>query len=502
MVIDKNAGCCGTSDGIVVNQGGTMTLNNSSIYRNGGSGYETSSISVNAGGHLVASNTSFSLDDLYLNAGLVLNSGDLTGNVFSGPLYTPVADQPLLTNNQSFGAVYLTGSVASGQSVVLVPIGTKSTANQYYVMASGLGVSSGGTLTIGTNASVTITDSQFLSVSGQLNVIGASVAINKDAGCCGTSDGILINYGGTMAVSDSSIYRSGTSGYESSYLSIASGGTLTSNNSAISLDDLYLNSGSSDQLNQNVLGTALQINNGAVIGFTDNDFTNATVVASGSSTATITLANNFWGTTDTNVINGKITDQRTNTNLPTVNYTPYLSSAVPPGSTTTMTAANASAAFSASAHSVNLTAGLTSTGGTVSGGSVTFTIVNGANIIGTPVTVAVSGGTATASYSLPANLGSGNYLIQVLDLGTPSFSGSVDVSHSLTIGSAPSTTAGASTSIPYSAVRATGHAQRHGHQPRRYRWPGHRDVHAPQRLDGHRLAGHRRSLRWDRHRQL
>ena len=41
----------------------------------------------------------------------MLNSGDLTNNIFNTALTAPIADQPLLTNNQSFYGVYLTGGL-------------------------------------------------------------------------------------------------------------------------------------------------------------------------------------------------------------------------------------------------------------------------------------------------------------------------------------------------------------------------------------------------------
>ena len=63
----------------------------------------------------------------------------------------------------------------------------------------------------------------------------------------------------------------------------------------------------------------------AQINITDNDFSNATVVASGSDpSATINLTNNYWGATTTSVIESKITDHHVNSNLPTVNFNPPL----------------------------------------------------------------------------------------------------------------------------------------------------------------------------------
>lgn len=53
-----------------------------------------------------------------------------------------------------------------------------------------------------------------------------------------------------------------------------------------------------------------------------NDLSHGAVTVSGNSSATINLQNNYWGTTDTNVIDAKITDHKDNSNLPTVAYEP------------------------------------------------------------------------------------------------------------------------------------------------------------------------------------
>jgi hypothetical protein len=69
-------------------------------------------------------------------------------------------------------------------------------------------VASGATLTIGANAAVTIADQQYLSDSGQLNVNGATVTIDKNINNGGVSDGIAVNQGGTMAVTGSTFNHS------------------------------------------------------------------------------------------------------------------------------------------------------------------------------------------------------------------------------------------------------------------------------------------------------
>jgi predicted extracellular nuclease len=73
-----------------------------------------------------------------------------------------------------------------------------------------------------------------------------------------------------------------------------------------------------------------------------------------------------------------------------------------PNAATTTTVSNATAVFSPNDQSVTLTANVTTAAGTVNEGTVTFTVTNGANaVVGSPVVGNVSGGVATASYTLP-----------------------------------------------------------------------------------------------------
>ena len=78
-----------------------------------------------------------------------------------------------------------------------------------------------------------------------------------------------------------------------------------------------------------------------------------------------------------------------------------------------------------------LDATVTSPAGVVDEGTETFTILNGTTVVGTPVTVNVSAGAASASYVLPAGTAAGTYIIQAVYNGTPDFDGSSDASHTL-----------------------------------------------------------------------
>jgi hypothetical protein len=73
-----------------------------------------------------------------------------------------------------------------------------------------------------------------------------------------------------------------------------------------------------------------------------------------------------------------------------------------PTAATTTTVSDATATFSASNQTVVLTANVTTGAGTVNEGTVTFTVRNAANaVVGSPVVGNVSGGVATANYTLP-----------------------------------------------------------------------------------------------------
>jgi Bacterial Ig-like domain (group 3)/Bacterial Ig-like domain len=117
---------------------------------------------------------------------------------------------------------------------------------------------------------------------------------------------------------------------------------------------------------------------------------------------------------------------------------------------TTTAAASASVNFNTGGQDVPLTATVTSPAGPVDEGTVTFTILSGTTRIGSPVTVDVSAGAASASYPLPSGTLAGKYIIDAVYNGTADFGGSSDTSQSLTINAAATITAVASASAPFS----------------------------------------------------
>jgi len=110
--------------------------------------------------------------------------------------------------------------------------------------------------------------------------------------------------------------------------------------------------------------------------------------------------------------------------------------------------ANATTTFSASPHNVPLAATVTSANGTVNAGTVTFTVRNaGSVVIGAPVTSgAVSGGAASANYTLPGGTGVQTLTITAVYNGSANFATSTDATHTLTVTPAATTTTPANAS--------------------------------------------------------
>ena len=99
---------------------------------------------------------------------------------------------------------------------------------------------------------------------------------------------------------------------------------------------------------------------------------------------------------------------------------------------------------------MNLSASVTSAAGTVNGGTETFTILSGSTPVGTPVTVNVVGGVASASYSLPPGTATGPYTIRDVYTGTSSFQNATDQTKTLTITAAASATVATAASTTFS----------------------------------------------------
>ena len=115
-------------------------------------------------------------------------------------------------------------------------------------------------------------------------------------------------------------------------------------------------------------------------------------------------------------------------------------------SPTTTSASGSEVTFSPADQTVSVSATVSSTSGSVDGGTVTFAITGAGN----PVTSSpVTQGNATAQFIIPGGTKAGSYSIKAAYSGTSAFSGSEDTAHMLTIAKAtPTITWNAPASVP------------------------------------------------------
>ncbi len=396
---------------------------------------------------MTAAGTTFTGTDYSGN--IVVNSGGIitpTGSTFNVPLFVPYNDVASLAagNNVSFDQIEIgSATLPSGNELDLDSIGT-NTANLSYVFPNGFTVGSGGNLVVGANVPVQIPEAETLTDDGTLSFASGDT-LTLGSTCCSAAEIVVA---GTMTAAGTTFTGTDYSGN----IVVNSGGQLNATSTTFSVNQVVVGSGSTANLQFAAFATQLAINSGASINIHNDDLSsaNATVVASGSSTATIDLTNNFWGTLNTTQIAAKITDHTKNSSLPTVLYQPFLTE-----NATATYAANASVIYSPNAQTVTLSATVISADGPVTGGTETFTIQSGSNVIGTPVTSNVVSGAASDVYTIPAGTLGGVYTIQAVFSGTSALSGSSDSSHTLTVSDAATTTAASSATTTFSASNQT-----------------------------------------------
>jgi hypothetical protein len=113
---------------------------------------------------------------------------------------------------------------------------------------------------------------------------------------------------------------------------------------------------------------------------------------------------------------------------------------------TTTTESNVSTAYSLSSHTVTLTATISSGAGTISVGTVNFSVAG----LGSVNNINVTGGVASTTFTVPASTAAGTYAVTAAYSGNTNLLGSSDSSHSVTIAQATTTTTASNVSTAYS----------------------------------------------------
>ena len=395
----------------------------------------TTQILVGAGGELAASNSSFNLTQVSLNNSSILKGTDLTGDVFSTVLHVPYNDIQYLGGNKALGYVSINGGTLPSGTLNLDEIGT-NTSGLFYAFDQGFTVAAGATLAVGANVHVFFQPNQPFTDDGALTfATGDTVTFNNGA-----------DYGTTSLAVNGSLSATGTAfaaqypGSWTTQILVGAGGELDVQNSPINLTSLTLNSGSNDRLSTVVFSGKLNVNSGATISITGDDFSNVPakgVVASGDANAKIQMVGNYWGSTVIATIESKIVNHVTNAALPTIVYQPFVSGA------SGTAAAPATATFSPTDQTINLSATVSTTAGVaINEGQETFTILQGTQIIGkTTAPANVSNGAVTATYTLPGNTPAGQYIIEASYTDSAgNYLPAIDTRHFLTVGPAATVT--------------------------------------------------------------
>ena len=466
---------------------GTLTDTGTSFGKGGGG--VTAFIQVNPAGQLVATNTTFGWDSLQLNAG---TSDQLATNVVNTAFtINSGATESITGNNFSNGTV-----VAAGDSTATINLtnnywGTTTTAlieakiTDHHVNSSLPTVSFSPPLTAANppGAATTIvaasTVATYNANASQSITLSASVTSGSVTPTGGTVTFILMN--GTAMVGNAVTATVNSSGIASTNMLLPAG-TVGSKDSILAIYDgtaKFLGSfDASHTVTVNPATTTTAASNASdVFSSVGSQMVtvNATVMSAngtvnaGTETFTILAGNTPVGSPVTvNVVNGAAgatyavpagTHANSYTieavysgtaNFKTATDTTHLLTVG--AATTTIASVNTSTTFSASTQTVTLTAAVTSSGGTVNEATVTFTVLSGSTPIGPAVSVPISSGGASTSYTLPAGLSGSVYTIKAVYDGGTDFKTSTDTSHTLTVNPAATTTAAANVTTTFSST--------------------------------------------------
>jgi hypothetical protein len=444
------AASSGTGTLTVASAPTTVTVNPANAIFNGGSQTLTVSAAVSSPQSTVnEGSVTFTVGSLTPVTATVSN-GTATATVTLPPALTPGAytisasyTDTLNANNvvnfqPSSGTGTLTVTAAASQTTITstaVSAAFNSTVSQNVTLTAGVTSPTGGTVNEGT---VTFTVAG-LTATGNVSKGAATASLTLPAGFAVGSYAITAKYADAPG---SFNFGPSTAG-NAATLTVTAASTATAITSTAVSAGFNASSTQQVTLTANVTSPTGGIVNEGAVTFSVAGQTATGAVSNGTATASLTLPAGLLA--GTYPISASYADTANANKL--VNYNP--SSAATPGTltvttaATTTTAANASASFnSTTGQQVTLSANVTSaTGGTVSEGSVTFTVGS------LTATGKVSNGVGTATLSLPADFAAGTYAINV------SYADATNANKTTNFG--PSTAATAGTLTVSGAATAT-----------------------------------------------
>ena len=289
-----------------LNVAGSLTLTGTSFttYYTVGSQGDGDSVTIESGGQVIATGSTFSWDSFSLENGSILSAGNLSGDIFGDTtVYAPGNDIPLLAGsnleeNVSFGNVDIIGGTLSTGTVNLGLMGSGSTASLRYVFPSGYTVDSGASLTIANGVSVLLDSTETITIDSGATMTTGSATIEVNNYYGGTYG---LSVAGTLTATGTSFtayYTVGSQG-DGDSLTVVSGGHLMATDSTFAWDSVSLNNGSifnaGDLSGDTFSGTTLSVPGSDIPllagpNLTENvSFANVDIIAGSLSTGTVNL---------------------------------------------------------------------------------------------------------------------------------------------------------------------------------------------------------------------
>jgi hypothetical protein len=222
---------------------GTLTTNNAIINKSAGT--SPAFVQVRSGGRIVATDTTFALNEVAWDPGAIINATDLQGNRFDTQLFVPAQLVGRLSastggsNNRRFGLVKVGGGVFSAGDLILDAIGTETTQNLSFQVFDNLQIGNGATLIVRANVPASLAFSKTLTISGTATLEANSIFTLETANFTSAVTQVVVN--GTWNATSATVTR--LTGTSPANMLVRSGGRMISGNSTFSITELGWESG-------------------------------------------------------------------------------------------------------------------------------------------------------------------------------------------------------------------------------------------------------------------
>ena len=202
-----------TSSQFIVSNLGVVTATGATFNKSGNYSDRTN-ITVNGGGRLVASDSTFSAAWMQLGNNVVFNAGDWARNKLDLTVYLPYKVIPFLSaagggsDNVRFQDIYINTATLPSGSLDLRAIGTETTANLSYVFNGNFTVAAGATLNVLAGVKTWVATNSALTVAGAAN-FGTGSSLTLWQTVYNTSSQFIVSNLGVVTATGTTFNKSG-----------------------------------------------------------------------------------------------------------------------------------------------------------------------------------------------------------------------------------------------------------------------------------------------------